>query len=508
MWFYFQLELFFVTLGGILFYLWKSPPSNSLFIRRGKPILLIHAIFAGILYFQTGSTEEPTKANGFNEWEFFHYYLGAKYAPELGYYGLYEAVILADLELGAPTPPTFIRDLKTGQIIRFSENTRLRAKDYRSRFSPEQWNAFRADVLFFKERLFFTGKWERIVRDKGYNATPVWSLVVGLLSNSFSIQHPVSRQFLASLDLIMLALALLLIFRFFGMAPLCLIILFLGTHPAMSHSHLKWAYLRLDWLVCLLFSVCALKKRYFGLAGALTAYASLMRIFPITFTLGIGTLWLIHRIRERKWHPEYSRYLGVFFFTLLLLIGLTTFTLGTTYAHEFVTKIQTHDHQLSLYRVGFKMVFLGTYQKVEEGNHNYIQKLERTRVLWWTLQLVVFAFFVVAICRLETLKFGPEAVQSFSFVLCYFLFAPTFYYMVILLIPLLFFLVQPISGSTLIGIFCLFLSSFLTFLFHDAWGYSCSAQTWYSLSTGTFVVTLWMYWQSKIAFHQLPPTSI
>ena len=470
---------------GIWF--WKQPPQDSKFTRFGKIFLVAHALLALGFYFQSGNSENDAFNDTLNEWEFFHYYLGSKYAPELGYYGLYEAALLADQETWQGYKSSFIRELKTGKIVPITPDILSRAQNYKSRFAPEQWDAFVSDVLYFKTSLFFSGKWDRILQDKGYNATPPWSLVVGLLSQQISISHLNSLQILASLDLILLTFAFLAIFRVFGRVPVCLLLIFLGTHPAMNHSHMKWAYLRMDWLVCLLFSVCALKKRYYGLAGFLTAYAAMTRIFPVVFSFGIAGLWLKYWVQQRKFHPEYSRYLLSFFLTLICLGSLTLFVLGADYCLEFLEKIQIHDQQLSLYRVGFKMVFLGTYQKVEQGNSNYIEKFERSQWLWWGLQIGILVSFFLAIKRFE-----PEAVQAMGFVPCYFLFAPTFYYAVVLLIPLLFFGIQSSTRSGLFGLILLFFSSLITFLMHDAWGFSCSAQTWYSLSLGSFFVAVWM----------------
>ena len=54
-----------------------------------------------------------------NAYEFFHYYLGSKYAEELGYTRLYAAALIADDETGRKWdhPSKMIRNLETGGYV-------------------------------------------------------------------------------------------------------------------------------------------------------------------------------------------------------------------------------------------------------------------------------------------------------------------------------------------------------------------------------------------------------
>src|SRR5262245_65092133 len=86
--------------------------------------------------------------------EFFHYYLGAKYVPELGYTGLYDCVAAVDVERGKSYEIStyWIRDLRTNELRRGPENLDYAAQ-CRNRFSPERWAAFKADTTWLLEHM-------------------------------------------------------------------------------------------------------------------------------------------------------------------------------------------------------------------------------------------------------------------------------------------------------------------------------------------------------------------
>ena len=85
--------------------------------RRKAVILTILAAVAVGNYTDFGHWTRDRYVNG---WEFFHYYLGSKYAPELGYTELYAAALVADEETGRKFAheKDSIRDLTGGRCAR------------------------------------------------------------------------------------------------------------------------------------------------------------------------------------------------------------------------------------------------------------------------------------------------------------------------------------------------------------------------------------------------------
>lgn len=235
----------------------------------------------------------------FNAYEFYHYYLGSKYSDEIAYTNLYAASLIADDETGLKynSSEKTIRDLATGRYIPVADVLKNRDQ-YKSRFSPERWQEWLKDVRFFKRELV-SGRWNGVLRDKGYNATPVWSMIVGgLFSNRVSTDNRAHMLMLACLDPLLISLALLCIVYAFGPRPALIMVILVGTHYMMKWSHMKGAYLRTDFAMCLVMAICMIKKDHYRLAGALTAYSVLSRIFPGVFLFGLGAklFWELCRV--------------------------------------------------------------------------------------------------------------------------------------------------------------------------------------------------------------------
>lgn len=225
----------------------------------------------------------------FNAYEFYHYYLGSKYAKEIGYTRLYAASLIADDETDRKysNPQNTIRNLVNGTYI--SVDDVIKNKDqYKSRFSPERWEEWVKDVRFFKRELT-TSRWNNVLRDKGYNATPVWSMLVGgFLSNPISTDNRNHMLMLASLDLILIGFTTLVVLYAFGLRPAMFMLILIGTHYMMRFSHMKGAYLRTDFAMCLVLSACMIKLNHYKWAGFFTAYSVLSRVFPAVFLFGPG----------------------------------------------------------------------------------------------------------------------------------------------------------------------------------------------------------------------------
>ena len=92
---------------------------------------------------------------------------------------------------------------------------------------------------------------------------------------------------LSLIDPLLLLLTTAVVWRTFGVQPALLMVILLGTHMTMSHSHLKGALLRTDWVASLVLAVCALKAKRPALSGALLAYSAMLRVFPLLFAAGL-----------------------------------------------------------------------------------------------------------------------------------------------------------------------------------------------------------------------------
>jgi hypothetical protein len=224
-----------------------------------------------------------------NPHEFFHYYLGSKYTEEIGYFDLYNAALVADDETGLAFRPVdgHILDLST-YGYRTVASVLAERDRIKSRFTTERWREWVKDVSYFKRRLRGQ-QWNELLRDQGYNATPVWSMLVGTgLSGRIATDNASGMTFLALLDVLLLSAAVSCVAWAFGAWPALLMIVFLASSYLMAHVHMKGAFLRTDFVVALVAAMCLLRKGRHAWAGALVGYSTLARVFPAIFLFGPG----------------------------------------------------------------------------------------------------------------------------------------------------------------------------------------------------------------------------
>jgi len=376
----------------------------------------------------------------FNEYEFYHYYIGAKYAPEIGYAGLYEASIIADNETKLLYSAPTVRQLATGRYVAVAAVLK-REKEIKAPFSRERWAEFVKDIQFFKRNLG-ASRWSRILRDKGYNATPVWGLTGGLLSNAVNTDNLRGMHALALLDPGLILLALLASCWAFGHRAGLLAAAFFGINfLTMQSPTMKAAYLRTDWIMLTILGAAFVKKGWYKTAGGLMAYAGLARIFPIIFAFGMGARGIVELVRTRRMPWKHFQFFAAFAVTGGLLVGASVLYAGGLHQwREFFDKIGYHNNDISTWRVGFRYLFLGTFDLVPRGVDwwTYKAQLQEFQAqwihVWWGIQAVVLLVSGYLTRYLE----DAESIV-YSFVPVFFLVAPTHYYYMMLVIPALFF---------------------------------------------------------------------
>ncbi|HUW60953.1 MAG TPA: CapA family protein [Candidatus Bathyarchaeia archaeon] len=381
-----------------------------------------------------------------NPHDVFHYYMGSKYSREIGYSHLYASALVADSQMNSVYDRN--RSIRSQEDYGYIP-ARMVLKDsakYEGLFTPRRWVEFKRDIAFFQSRMP-KAKWNNVLRDKGYNATPVWNMVARALANTFDTS---SINALLFLDLAMLAAMLVMIWAAFGWNVAMLAAVFFASNFFMSFVHIRGAFLRLDWVALLVMSVCALKLGWYKTAGGMMAYAALARVFPTVFVFGIGACFVWDVIKNRRLSRRYVEFFAVFVLTVSVLVGLSIFDDGNLHLwREFSDKITLHNNDLSTTRVGFKYIFLDTRavtgswpQFVAAKQHEFAGR----RLQWLAIQAAV-----LAACFLASRKLRDHEALALGFVPAFFLVAPTFYYHVMLIVPFMFFAARPESLSRLIG---------------------------------------------------------
>jgi hypothetical protein len=240
----------------------------------------------------------------------FHYYLGSKFFPELGYHLLYDCTALAELEngRGAAIESSTIRNLRDNNLEPGGLALR-RAAECRQAFSMERWGAFRQDVNYFRTRVERTEQMRYLV-DQGYNATPLWT-VIGRLVTSNTTATDRSTGLIALLDVAFLSGCLILIAWAFAPEAAALAALVWGVGHTWVYVHVGGfgSFSRFDWLFAAVAGICVLKKQI-GKTGAFAlVVSSLLRVFPGALFFGPGVRGICQLWRSRHVDAELSRVL-------------------------------------------------------------------------------------------------------------------------------------------------------------------------------------------------------
>lgn len=286
-----------------------------------------------------------------NQREQFHYQLGARFFPELGYDGLYLASLAAQAESPESPPPSpWIRNLRTYQVERMTLDD-LAA--IRARFEPARWQAFRTDHDRYLRALSPQGL-EEARLDHGFNPSPTWTFVARLFAADLPAT-PTSLAWLALLDAALMTLAFACVFVSFGArAGLLCVSLFGLTYG--TRFVLQGAFLRLDWLAAVLVGLCMLRRERSAAAGAAFAYAAAVRVFPVVFFAGATAVGVAQWLRGER--PRWLAPLVAGFACAALVAGVvgTAAGRGAGAWGEFAEKIELHRTIWAPTRVGLEML--------------------------------------------------------------------------------------------------------------------------------------------------------
>jgi hypothetical protein len=348
---------------------------------------------------------------GLHRHELYHYYLGSKYFPELGYDGLYVCSVQAAVEDGfaAATLPE-ITDLASKER-RPAAAVLAAAPPCRDAFAPERWQAFRADVARFRAWMG-DPLWIGVLRDHGYNPSPAWTLF-GRSIASLLPSTPAGLWIVAKLDTLLLVALFAGLGAAFGFEPACVVVIAWGT---CGHTRYQWtgdAFLRQLWFAAALGGLAFLRRGRPAAGGALLAVATLERVFPGAFFLGFGAREVCHWIRERRPTPELWRFAAGALAAALVTVGLATAVAGRGVAawREFGANTQgmlsfTPKNALGLdYALSFTTVPPPEGLGSNEVEHDRIVQSYRKRTLearaaWRIVGLGLFAaLFAIAAWR-------------------------------------------------------------------------------------------------------------
>ena len=321
---------------------------------RSEKLLRVLGVLGVLAYFNFGSFHFDGIT--VHLWDGLHHHLGAKYVDELGYDGLYDCIAVADAEQpggAARAARRVMTDLRTNQMTTGADVV-AHPERCRGRFSPARWQAFTADVAFFRSH-FPDADWQRLTGDHGFNASPVWVLVARPLVGDAPVTDR-RLELLAALDPLLMLAALAAVAWAFGLRGAALVAIVWGTYfPA----RLWWtggSLLRWDWLAALLAGVAFARRGRPHAAGALLAYAALSRLFPVFALVGVALAALVALVRRQALDRALVRLLLGAAVTAALLVPLAGAMRPEHGWREFAGNVRKHTSVASPNRMGLAVV--------------------------------------------------------------------------------------------------------------------------------------------------------
>jgi hypothetical protein len=298
-------------------------------VRRGSLLPRLRWVLLGVLalaslalYYNFFRLHHP---GGFKATDVYHYYMGSKYADEVGYFDLYHCTLAALLESGVESRFQLpaVRDQRT-LTMESPEEALARSRECAAGFEQARWARFKADTLWFRPYVRGDG-WSLILEDHGYNPTPVWSFVAGSLTSRIPLG---SRSFqgllLADRALVLLALGCL--GWAFGFEAMCLAAIVWGTGYHWGYTWIGDSLLRNLWLGSSLVGICLLQKGRHAASGALLALATLLRLFPAIFILGAALQAAFEWRREGGLAPGARRFAAAVGIVSVLVVGASVWS--------------------------------------------------------------------------------------------------------------------------------------------------------------------------------------
>jgi len=325
-----------------------------------------------------------------------HYYLGSKYYGELGYRGLYSAMLRAEAEVYDNRFKTLsARDLETYEEVHVAELLR-RSDPVKAAFSAARWEDFKRDVAWLREAL--GPSYAAVLLDHGFNPTPVWALVGGALARQVPAGSGRGIQALALVDVALLAGFFAAVAWAFGGRTLLVALTYFCVIFGANFNWTGGSFLRYLWLFGVGVGVCCLYRRRDAAAGALFALAAVLRVFPATFALPIVAKGLALAWRRRELPRRQAVFAASFVATAAVLVGATALLpRGFDHWREFRGQMELYVANISPNVVGLTQIlaYQGGEREVTQGELDAL-KARRQRIHNRQLVLIFLPLLAVA----------------------------------------------------------------------------------------------------------------
>jgi hypothetical protein len=272
-----------------------------------------------------------------HRWEQFHFYLGAKYQREIGWFDLYKAIAIADREsVNVLSNVQTIRDTATFDQVPF--NTAFADTDrIHGNFTPERWTEFKADWMTMVRT--WGGNWEQMVNDHGNSNSPAWSIIANPITRLVPLSA-VNQSYLGWLDQLLMLFLWLFLFETFGRRLACIGLIIWAT-PPIVFGYLGGSFLRWDWIFAVGMAAAFMKRGRWATSGAFFAYAVASKLFPLVFGVALALKVLPEAVKKRALEARYVRFIAGAAICGVLLFGVSTAMFGFGAWKEYQHRIAT-----------------------------------------------------------------------------------------------------------------------------------------------------------------------
>jgi hypothetical protein len=380
--------------------------------------------------------------------DFYVYYMGPKYFPELGYHGLYDAHTIADYEddLRAYRPMVPVRSLVDNALV-LKEEVVERKDEIVGWFTPPRWQEFKADIGVFRADYIFDRRDSRWAQDHGYNGAPLTTAINGtfLRQPFFSTERFV--QLMSWADLLLVIGAGATIGYVLGAQWGLLFVIAFSANPLNDYITIGGSYLRYLHFASLALGIVALRKGRGVTAGLLFAVATHLRIFPVLFASALLLSDLLRPERRRLLRERRRFYLSFGAAAVLLLAG-TSFLKVPGEQNvwvDFAKNTVLHSKTYGVNMVGLKYPFMYS----DETNYEVLAR--RSKPINWRAEmgarlsrnavgyrLAAAALIALSIFYLRRVRDGGEALFIGLVWIYALLQAAVYDYMLMSLVPLIF----------------------------------------------------------------------
>jgi hypothetical protein len=411
-----------IYVAGRYFLKPKTPGERALFV------VALLVLFVGTLWHENRQTIGRMYSRGaVRTWNIYHYYLGSKYFPELGYTGLYPQTIVADREgRNWLKDVKAIRDMTDYQVKPVPE---IVPAQRAPGFSDARWDEFKRDVnvLLAKEP---RRQWGGILADRGYNPTPFWNAVGAIFSRALDVTNPAQLAIAVSLDLALYFIMIAAAWWAFGAEASMLAFLCFALLP-FNPPRLIGGYIQYDWIAAIVLGVCFVQKRRPIPAAIALGYATMAKVFPLLLVGGLAFPAVRRLVTEKKL-DQFTWKFGIAFAAVCLLglgVGATSGK-GLGGWTEWREKITTHNYEMIFGqgRVGLQHIFthrLGDEFETSEKARK--RSYEGQSGAYYAAAVLFLALFLAAVWRRSNLN-----ALLLSTMLVYIFLVPSHYYWSIL----------------------------------------------------------------------------